>query len=420
MIKKLFKNYFQHFSEFSIEVKILAITTFINRCGAMVVPFLSNYMLEELHFTYIQIGWVMVFFGIGSFIGTWISGKLSDKIGFYKVMLFSLFTTGILFILLQFLTTFYSFCFGVLLLTTISDMYRPAMLVSLDTYALKADRTRALSLVRSAVNLGFMFGPIIGGIIITVLDYNYLFYIDGLTCILSIVLFSIYVKEKKLPYKLKVFKHLKETTSVFDDKPFLIHLLVTMITGVLFFQIFTTLSIYYKEVFHFSSLEGGLFLALNGVLILLFELPIVKYIETKKINKLLMVSYGVLAMAIGYLFLLIENNVFTLILMMVSMTIGVMLTFPFANSFVKKRSLKKQEGKFMSVFTMSYSMAQIVSTKTGMEIIAKYGYRANWIFLFVLGLIGFILSYRLVFIVKKEKKILKQKIVQSIFVSSSK
>ena len=420
MIKKLFKNYFQHFSEFSIEVKILAITTFINRCGAMGVAFLSKYMLEELHFTYSQIGWVMVFFGIGSFIGTWISGKLSDKIGFYKVMLFSLFTTGILFILLQFLTTFYSFCFGVLLLTTVSDMYRPAMLVSLNTYALKADRTRALSLVRSAVNLGFMFGPVIGGIIITVLDYNYLFYIDGLTCILSIVLFSIYVKEKKLPYKLKVFKHLKETTSVFDDKPFLIHLLVTMITGVLFFQIFTTLSIYYKEVFHFSSLEGGLFLALNGVLILLFELPIVKYIETKKINKLLMVSYGVLAMAIGYLFLLIENNVFTLILMMVSMTIGVMLTFPFANSFVKKRSLKKQEGKFMSVFTMSYSMAQIVSTKTGMEIIAKYGYRANWIFLFVLGLIGFILSYRLVFIVKKEKKILKQKIVQSIFVSSSK
>ena len=102
------------------------------------------------------------------------------------------------------------------------------------------------------------------------------------------------------------------------------------------------------------------------------------------------------------------------------MTIGVMLTFPFANSFVKKRSLKKQEGKFMSVFTMSYSMAQIVSTKTGMEIIAKYGYRANWIFLFVLGLIGFILSYRLVFIVKKEKEIVKQKIVQSIFVSSSK
>lgn len=420
MVKKLFRNYFQHFSGFSVEVKILAITTFINRCGAMVVPFLSKYMLEELHFTYSQIGWVMVFFGIGSFIGTYISGKLSDKIGFYKVMIFSLFTTGILFVLLQFLTTFYSFCFGVLLLTTVSDMYRPAMLVSLDTYAPKADRTRALSLVRSAVNLGFMFGPVIGGIIITILDYKFLFYIDGLTCIISILLFYVYVKEKKLPYKLKVFKHLKDTNSIFEDKPFLIHLFVTLITGILFFQIFTTLSIYYKEVFNFSSFQGALFLGLNGILILLFELPIVNYVESKKIDKLLVVSYGVLSMSLAYLFLLIENNVFTLIIMMVLMTVGVMFTFPFANSFVKKRSQKKQEGKFMSIFTMSYSIAQIISTKTGMDIIEIYGYRANWVFLFVLGFVGFIVSYRLVIIVAKEKKIINKKIVESLFFADSK
>lgn len=416
----LLKNYFKNFSQFSVEVKILAITTFINRLGAMVVPFLSKYMLEELHFSYSQIGWVMVFFGIGSFLGTWISGKLSDKIGFYKVMVFSLFTSGLIFILLQFLTTFYSFCFGVLLLTTVSDMYRPAMLVSLDTYATKKERTKALSLVRSSVNLGFMFGPLIGGVIITLLDYTFLFYIDGLTCILSILLFSIYVKEKKLPYKLNTFKHLKEENSVFQDKPFLIHLVITLITGILFFQMFTTLSLYYKEVFNFSSIESGLFLALNGVLILLFELSIVGYVESKNINKLLVVSYGVLAMAVSYLFLLIENSVFALIAMMIFMTIGIMFTFPFANSFVKKRSLKKQEGKFMAVFTMSYSVAHILSTKSGMTIIADYGYKANWIFLTCLGFLGFLLAYRLVFIVDKEKEMIKNKIVQSLFSTANK
>lgn len=416
----LLKNYFKNFSQFSVEVKILAITTFINRLGAMVVPFLSKYMLEELHFSYSQIGWVMVFFGVGSFLGTWISGKLSDKIGFYKVMVFSLFTSGLIFILLQFLTTFYSFCFGVLLLTTVSDMYRPAMLVSLDTYAGKKERTKALSLVRSSVNLGFMFGPLIGGVIITLLDYTFLFYIDGLTCILSILLFSIYVKEKKLPYKLNTFKHLKEENSVFGDKPFLIHLVVTLITGILFFQMFTTLSLYYKEVFNFSSIESGLFLALNGVLILLFELSIVGYVESKNINKLLVVSYGVLAMAASYLFLLIEHSVPALIAMMVFMTIGIMFTFPFANSFVKKRSLKKQEGKFMAVFTMSYSIAHILSTKSGMTIIADYGYKANWIFLTCLGFLGFILAYRLVFIVDKEKEMIQNKIVQSLFSTANK
>jgi len=420
MILTLLKNYLKNFSAFSVEVKVLAVTTFINRIGAMVVPFLSKYMLEQLHFSYSQIGWVMVFFGVGSFIGTWISGKLSDKIGFYKVMVFSLFTSGLIFILLQFLTTFYSFCFGVLLLTTVSDMYRPAMLVSLDTYAGKAERTKALSLIRSSVNLGFMFGPLIGGIIITLLDYTFLFYIDGLTCILSILLFAIYVKEKKLPFKLNTFKHLKEENSIFQDKPFLVHLLVTLITGILFFQMFTTLSLYYKEVFNFTSIESGLFLALNGVIILLFELSIVSYVESKNINKLLVVSYGVLSMALSYLFLLIEHSVFALIAMMVFMTIGIMFTFPFANSFAKKRSLKKHEGKFMAVFTMSYSVAHILSTKTGMAIIADFGYAANWLFLAGLGFVGFVLAYRLVFIVSKEKETINKKIVNSLFATGAK
>jgi len=40
-------------------------------------------MKENLHFSYSQIGWVMVFFGIGSIVGTWLSGKLSDK---YRIL----------------------------------------------------------------------------------------------------------------------------------------------------------------------------------------------------------------------------------------------------------------------------------------------------------------------------------------------
>lgn len=420
MIKTLLKNYLKNFSNFSVEVKVLALATLINRLGAMVVPFLSKYMMEQLHFTYSQIGWVMVFFGIGSFIGTWISGKLSDKIGFYRVMFFSLFTSGVIFILLQFLTTFFSFCLGVLLLTTFSDMYRPAMLLSLDTYAVKNERTKALSLIRSSVNLGFMFGPLIGGVIITFLDYTFLFYIDGLTCILSILLFVNYVKEKKLPYKLNYFKHINEDNSILKDKPFLIHLLVTLITGILFFQMFTTLSLYYKEVYHFSSIESGLFLALNGMIILLFELCIVNYIESKNINKLLIISYGLLSMGLSYSFLLIEHSILTLIGMIIFMTIGIMLTFPFANSFVKNRSFKKKEGKFMAVFTMSYSVAHIISTKTGMTIISNYGYNTNWLFLTSLGFVGFLFAYRLVFIVAKEKENIKKKIVESLFTGSNK
>ncbi|WP_431241771.1 MFS transporter [Flavobacterium sp. P21] len=91
MISDLRKKYIENYSGFPKEIWILTLITFINRTGTMVIPFLSKYMKENLHFEYNQIGWVMVCFGVGSFIGTWLSGVLSDRIGFYKVMIGSLF-----------------------------------------------------------------------------------------------------------------------------------------------------------------------------------------------------------------------------------------------------------------------------------------------------------------------------------------
>lgn len=413
----MIKKYFDNFRGFSKEIKILTLTTFINRAGTMVVPFLSKYMRENLGFTFSQIGWVMVCFGLGSVLGTWLSGKLSDKIGFYKVMTFSLFGSGLVFILLQFVSSFEGFCLAVFLLTSIADMYRPAMLISLDTYAGKESRTQAFALVRSAVNLGFLFGPVLGGVIIVTMGYSYIFYIDAISCILSVLLFVSFVKEKKLPFKLKKIKPLYQDgeNPVFDDKLFLTHLVVTIITGILFFQIFTTLPLYYKDIFNLTEFECGLFLSLNGLIILMFELPIVTYVIKNNVNRLAMVSYGILSMSISYLMLLFYNNVIMLVLMMIFMTIGVMFTFPFANDFVKNRSHKNLEGRFMAFFTLSYSISHIVSSKLGMEIIQKYGYNANWMFLSIFGFVGFLIAFRLVFVAKNEAIYKKKIITESLF-----
>ena len=79
----------------------------------MVIPFLSIYLTDDLSFTKTQIGWVMAAFGLGSVIGTLIGGKLTDSIGYYKVMARSLLSTGILFIILQFAQSFYEVCTGI-------------------------------------------------------------------------------------------------------------------------------------------------------------------------------------------------------------------------------------------------------------------------------------------------------------------
>jgi predicted MFS family arabinose efflux permease len=102
MIKTAFQRYINNFKGFSREIWILTLITFINRAGTMVLPFLSKYLKEDLQFSYSEVGWIMVSFGVGSMLGSWLGGKLSDKIGFYKIMIFSLFTSGLMLALLGF------------------------------------------------------------------------------------------------------------------------------------------------------------------------------------------------------------------------------------------------------------------------------------------------------------------------------
>ena len=72
----------------------------------MVIPFLSIYLTEELGFSLVQTGYVMVFFGLGSLGGSFLGGRLSDWIGAYQTMFWSLILSGLGFYGLQYMILF--------------------------------------------------------------------------------------------------------------------------------------------------------------------------------------------------------------------------------------------------------------------------------------------------------------------------
>ena len=100
--------------------------------------------------------------------------------------------------------------------------------------------------------------------------------------------------------------------------------------------------------------------------------------------------------------LLINNWAGILIIMMLFMTFAEMFVFPFSNSFAMSRAPKGHEGRYMAIFTMSYSLAHILSAKTGLEIIDRFSYQSNWLFMGTLGIIGTLLFFWVIQLVKKE------------------
>ena len=389
MLRTGLRSYINNFKGFSREIWILTLITFINRAGTMVLPFLSKYLKENLHFTYGEVGWIMVAFGLGSMLGSWLGGKLSDKIGFYKIMVFSLFTSGILFFIIQYITSFWGLCLGMFTIMSVADMFRPAMFVSLSVYAKPENRVRALTLVRLAVNLGFAAGPTLGGLIILGLGYQGLFWVDGSTCILAILIFAFTVKEKKrIPLTISELEAKINKKSILKDRPFWLLLFTLFIIAMVFFQIFTTLPLYHHEKFGLTEVQTGLLLSLNGFLVFLLEMPIVSRIEREKINKIKIILYGALCCALGYFILLFDSWVIILVVSIVLLTFGEIFAFPFSNAVALDRAPKGQEGQYMGLFTMSFSLAHIACSKTGLDVIAHFGYQTNWIFMGSLGMLA--------------------------------
>ncbi len=393
MIKKTLNSYRDSFSGLSKEVWWLALITFINRAGTMVLPFLSLYLTEDMHLSLSEVGWIMTCFGLGSLLGSYLGGKLTDKIGFYKVMFFSLLITGFSFIALQFVHTFIGFAIGIFITMTFADAFRPAMFVSLKAYSKPENQTRSLTLIRLAINLGFSFGPFLGGIIIAAISYSGLFWVDGLTCIAAIVVMRIVLKEKKINVDKSVILVEKENkiTSVYKDKPYWLFLLIIFLMGFVFLQLFTTMPLFYREIHAMSEVQIGLLMSVNGFLIFLFEMPLIHYIEKKLLDRMKIITWSLGLLSMSYVVLNFTDWSGILIVGMLLITVGEMLAFPFTNNFAMNRAPSGNEGRYLALYSMAFSCAHIFSAKTGMEVIDQFGFTTNWFLMGGLGLLAVVL-----------------------------
>ena len=398
-MKTLFIKYINTFRGLSNEVWWLALITLINRAGTMVIPFLSLYLTKSLNFSLSDVGWIMTAFGLGSVIGSWLGGKLTDKIRFYKVMVFSLFISGLFFILLQFLTSFTSFWIGIFLVMLVSDMFRPAMFVALNSYSKPENKTRTVTLIRLAINLGFSAGPAIGGIIIITMSYGGLFWIDGITCMLAalVLLKVLHPKKAKTIDNLKI----ENPQSAYQDKVFLLFLGAMVLFGIVFLQYFSTMPLYYKDAHYLSELEIGLLLGLNGFLIFVFEMPLIKWLENSRFTKSGLMLTGALLTGLSFLVLNMTSWAGVLIIGMLLMTFGEMIAFPFSNAFAMERAKKGNPGEYMALYSISFSIAHIFGHNAGLQLVDALGFDKTWYLAALLA--GF--SVFLLFILKQKLKI---------------
>lgn len=381
MITRAVSLYRNAYSGLTHRIWLLSVVMLINRCGTMVLAFMTLYC-RHLGFTLEQGGYVVAIYGIGAVTGALIGGKISDKFGFYYTQFGALFFGGLMFITLGQMKTYSAICICTFILSMVNESFRPANATAIAHYSTTQNRTQSFSLVRLAINLGWGIGSALGGFLASI-NYHLLFWVDGGTniaaaCMLLIILPRVTKKQQLAPSAANTAS--PAARAFYRDKKFLYFLGFQLFFAACFFQLFTTVPLFFKEGLHLSEFNIGTIMATNGILIALFEMVLVFKLEGKR-PYLVLMAYGSVLMGIAFLVLNLPggNGFIIAVTAMLVITFAEMISLPFMNSFYIGRSSESTRGQYAGMYTMTWSAAQVIGSSMGALFAAAFGFMYLWI-----------------------------------------
>jgi predicted MFS family arabinose efflux permease len=390
MLGSILQIYQKSFAGLSKEVWLISFVMLVNRAGTMVLPFLTLYLTGTLNFTLIQAGIATGFYGVGSLVGSYLGGWLTDKIGFYKVVFWSLILSGVGFWAIILVKSFYAFCMVILIVSIIADSVRPATMTGIGAYTNSETQTRGISLIRMAFNLGISIGPALGGLIAGIFGFHWMFIIEGATCIAAGFIFLWLLDEKKAVKEIEADFTDTGYHSAYRDYTFLLFLFCCLVNIVAFMQILSTVPLYFREVYSLSEAQIGLFFTVNGLLIFIFEMPIV-YIIERKFRLMGPIMIGAFMMALAHFaFPVFPGAMWAIIIYTFMITFGEIINFPFCTSLSLKRAPEKLTGQYMGLVSMMFALTFIIAPVIGTYLVDEFGFTTLWLVMGFLGMASII------------------------------
>jgi len=380
MLTKTLDIYKTSFSGLSKEVWLLSLIMLVNRSGTMVLPFLTLYLTgPDMNRSLSDAGFVMALFGLGSVLGAFIGGKLSDRSGFHRVQLFSLLFGGILFIVLGQIKSYHLICVFTFLLSLVNESFRPANSSAIAYFSRSQNRTRSYSLNRLAINLGWAVGASMGGLV-AAYNYELLFWIDGITNLFAAALFYFLFRPAGDKSKPKETEHLSNVNhSAYRDKYYILFIVLVSLFAMGFFQLFTTVPNYMRDELKLNEPFIGGIMAINGLIIVLIEMVLIYHLEKKNRNMDLIIL-GLVLCALAFPIMLLPGPSKLVALgMILMMTIGEIITMPFMNTYWTLRSNDSNRGQYAALYTMAWGFSQVVGPYVSARIVEESSFNTLYL-----------------------------------------
>lgn len=252
---------------------LIFLTVFIDLLGfGILIPILPSFSVKELHIDETAIGIAIALYSFVQFLFNPILGKMSDKYGRKPVIVVCLFLNAMGYIVFSFTHSY------ILLLTSrvIAGIGGSSIGVAqayIADVTTRENRSKGMGLIGAAFGLGFVFGPLIGGLL-SEFGYAVTGYAAAGFSLLAFILTIFY-----LPESLKKDQNIDQTQNqirrkIFDfaamkkilQKPDLaVLILLFFILTFSFANIYGTFALLGLKVYGFTDMQNGYMFGIVGL-----------------------------------------------------------------------------------------------------------------------------------------------------------
>ena len=348
--------------------------------SSMIWPFLMIYATERLNVPMTTAAALMTINAAAGMLASFIAGPIIDRFGRKWMMVGSLATNGLTYLILSQASTLPEFAIAMALSGAVNPLYRvgaDAMLADL----VPADkRIDAYALVRLSNNLGIAIGPAIGGFIATA-SYNLAFYLAATGMVVYSLLLTLFAVET-LPKVIRtaqsseISKPDRGYGPVLRDKPFLSFVAAVSMAMMCATLIWLLMPVYAKQAYQIPENLYGLIPTTNALMVVTLQLVVTRI--SKRYPPLPSVAVGALLYAIGVGSVAWASNFWGFWTSMVIMTFGELILVPTSSTYTANRAPADMRGRYMSIYGLTWGIASGIGPLVGGFLNDSIGPSAIW------------------------------------------
>jgi MFS family permease len=341
---------------------ILFFGTFLNKFGSFVIPFLAIYLTSK-GYSFVDAGIAIGAYGVGNVVATILGGYLADHMGRRKTIALSMFSGAAAMMLLSQASSFPAILVLAALAGLACEFYRPASSALLADLVPASERVTAYSAYRMFLNAGFAFGPATAGFIAGH-GFFWLFAGDAGTSVLFGIVALVALPQVAHPPENRV-GWLDSARTLVTDRRLHRVLLAAFGVALIFCQMTSTFGVAITHAGLSTNAYGAL-LSLNGILIVLFELPLTTV--TRHFRPMAVIAFGYLVVAVGFGLTAFAQSLAGFAVCIAIFTFGEMASMPVASAYIAGLSPHNMRGRYMGSYGLTWTLAQVVGPALGMSL----------------------------------------------------